>query len=462
MVGARSAVSWRLPRVSVPVALVLFVLVVLGPLVPRWTAQPASRYTLTAAIAEHGTVDLQRYKSALGVDHAVYKGRLRSDKAIGQPLLDVPFYLVGRAFGAEPAEKMRNWGDLGLWCSTLWSSMVPFAILLVLMYRRARRVVARYAFAATFAIGFGTFILPHAVHLYGHVLTALFGFAAFAVAEDADDRPSRLLLAGFLAGAAVATEYHAVIVAGVVFVYVALRARRRAGWMLLGAVPPAIVIGIYQWRAFGAWYHTPFAYYGGVLNGTSSGGYSVPGWRNIDAIFLGSRGLLLVSPIVLLAFGAAIRFARRSTGVIRTHAVVATAIMGGYLLLCAGWSGTPLLEEPGPRYAIPALPFLVVPLAAVWPKFPRLARAATAVGAVFMFAAAFTLILLKAGQTPLTYVRYVATGAFSRNVWAMALGRFGWIPYAVSVTLVALILRDAAARSVPAGENARVAASVGT
>ena len=71
------------------------------------TAQPASRYDLTASLAEHGSVDLTPYRKGLGVDHALYKGHLRSDKAPGQPLLAVPVYLAGRAIGAESAAHPR-------------------------------------------------------------------------------------------------------------------------------------------------------------------------------------------------------------------------------------------------------------------------------------------------------------------------------------------------------------------
>ena len=75
---------------------------------------------------------------------------------------------------------------------------------------------------------------------------------------------------------------------------------------------------------------------------------------------------MYVSPIVLVAIGAAIWLARTTSGARRRQAAIGLAIMAAYVVLCAGWSGTPLLEEPGPGSTIPALPFLVVPLAVVW------------------------------------------------------------------------------------------------
>src|SRR5689334_9173473 len=123
----RGAGAWK-----VELALVLLAFVALGPIVGEETAQPASRLALTAALAEHHTVDTGRYPH--GVDHARYEGRERSDKAPGQPVLAVPVYLVGRLFGAESAAHARFVGNLGVWWVTLWTSVLPFAILPVLMY----------------------------------------------------------------------------------------------------------------------------------------------------------------------------------------------------------------------------------------------------------------------------------------------------------------------------------------
>jgi len=247
-----------------------------------------------------------------------------------------------------------------------------------------------------------------------------------------------------------------VIAAAVVFVAVALRERRRSLWMLAGASLPALVIGWYQARAFGAWWHTPFAYYAGQINGTTKGGYTLPGWRNINDVFAGTRGLLYVSPIVLVALCAAIWLARTTSGAIRRHAVIGLAVMAVYLVLCAGWSGTPLLEEPGPRYAIPALPFLVVPLAAAWSRWRRVAICAAVVGATFMIAAASTFILVQVGHTPLAYVRYAVQRNFATNLWAMAFGPVGVVCYLAAVAWsVRLLVR--AARPDPTREPEPVA-----
>ncbi len=93
------------------------------PSPPPGTRSPARSPTITRSTC--------RATTGLGVDHALYRGQLRSDKAVGQPLLDVPVYLAGRALGAEPAEDLRDTGRS--------RHVVVHAVVLARALRRARR-----------------------------------------------------------------------------------------------------------------------------------------------------------------------------------------------------------------------------------------------------------------------------------------------------------------------------------
>ena len=92
----------------VELLLALLVVVIAGPLVHDNGAQQASRYTLTAAIWDEHTLNLDMYAAldepVLGVDRAVRDGSTYSDKAPLQPMLAVPFYAAYRAVGGEPAK----------------------------------------------------------------------------------------------------------------------------------------------------------------------------------------------------------------------------------------------------------------------------------------------------------------------------------------------------------------------
>ena len=104
-------------------------------------------------------------------------------------------------------------------------------------------------------------MLPHAVNLFGHDLAALFGFGAWLAIESSPVTGRRAAMAGLLAGLAVCTEYETAIVLGVVAVYVFVRQRRQLGWFALGASAPLAALAWYQWRAFGAPWRTPAAFY---------------------------------------------------------------------------------------------------------------------------------------------------------------------------------------------------------
>jgi hypothetical protein len=216
--------AW-LGRNRVDVALVVFGFVLLAPIVAPNSAQPASRMALTASLAEHGTIDVEGYP--LGVDRAVYEGKLRSDKSPLQPLLGVPAYVASKAVGAESASHLRVNGNLGLWAVTVWSSLMPFLALLVLMRRAALRFAEPGpALAVTVALGFGSLLLPYSVNLFGHAAAAAFAFGAWFLIMDGRTTRAAVFSSGLLAGCAVATEYQAGIVAVALLAFVLYAAAR--------------------------------------------------------------------------------------------------------------------------------------------------------------------------------------------------------------------------------------------
>jgi len=434
----------RLPAVirahRVPLLLALLAIVVVGPVVALDSAQPASRIALSAALVEHHSVNLGPYRSTLGVDRATYRDQLRSDKAPGQPLFAVPVYAIARAVGAQSADHLRVRNNLSLWSNTVWSATLPFAVLLALLYAACARSGKRgTAVAVAVCLGFGTLLLPFAVNLFGHDLAAVLGFGAWLAVEETPITPRRAVFAGVLAGAAVAVEYESAIIVVVVLAWLVARDRRRVRAFLLGCGGPLLTLGWYQWRAFGAPWRTPAAFYSGVLNGTSRGGYAVPSVSELGGVLFGGRGLWLTAPVAIVGIGSAAWLASRGSGRARAHAVVALAVVVPYVVLCAGWSGTPLLEDPGPRYLIPALPFLAVPLAATWERVRVVAVPAAFVGGLFAAAATWTQLLVPQGTSLLTADRYrVQHLDFVPTVWSMGLGRVGVVLYGASVIAVVI------------------------
>lgn len=427
LASARAASSRWLLRNRTDVLLVLLALVVVGPWVQQYTASSASRYVLSAAIWDDHTFDLTSHEAELAVDKVEIDGELRSDKAPLQPVLAAPVYGIYRAAGGEPSTAHRIHGNLGLWWVTLWSSVIPFAAVLVMMRRLAVAAVGNAALSASVALGFGTLMLPYAAELYGHLSATALVFGMWLVVRDRALTATRLLIAGLLGGAAIATEYQTALVVAVVVLALLRRADKKLVWLALGASVPLLLLALYQWIAFGDPTTIPYMLKAQHQHGIV--GISVPSPRYVISIFVGRKGLISTGPSAILAVAGAIWALTRQRGAVRRDAIVALAAFAGLLWVQSGGSDPPYGgESVGPRYLIPALPFLVVPLAAVWARIRTLCIVTAVYGVIAMSAALITLHLVPRRLASLpVYIDRVQEGEVVPNVLSMMFGTTGTI-----------------------------------
>ncbi len=420
-------------------ALAGLLLVVVGPLVQVMTAQPGVRFAQTAALVEHRTLELDRYGDTLLVDRVEHRGHVYSDKAPLQAFLAVPVYAVGRAVGMESAAVERPTGNLGLWWVTLWSATIPAAALVVLVHRACRRVAPAGATLATAGVAFGTLLLPFAGELYGHVLCALLAFAAWTLVDEGGGGPWRLVAAGALTGAAVATEYPMALVAVVLAVAVlAVRGVRALLPFVAGGAPFAAGVMAYQWAAFGGPFTDPYRLKP-QLAGSSPAVTGMPRPGQAVEVLLGARGLFVFAPVTALALGGLVLLWRRGPTSARPTAAVGLAVFAALWALQAGWANPWGGEMPGPRYLIPALPFLAPGLALVAERVPRAVVVATAWGVVAMAGPLLTLHLVPdGGATGVSHLDTFATFGAAPALPVLALGRWGWLLY-VAAVVVALV-----------------------
>jgi hypothetical protein len=364
----------------------VLLLIALGtlPLVGVEDAQDSSRLAVTTQIVYRGKVNIDPYWK-LATDRAFARGHWYSDKAPGVALLAVPALEVSRVVDAvdRPANRrrpvwLRTWT---LWGMRIWTGGVALLVLAWLLGRVAEGLVTGSGALTAAVFGVGTMAGSLGPTTFGHVPDALVVFAAFVLGTRAR-RPRDWLWVGLLAGTGVLFEYPAGLAALVLLVYAAVRGGRGAAlWAVAGGIPAAIVLGAYDWAAFGAPWRLSYHYTENTFTPQQTEnlfGIGVPTPHGIWTLLFDGHGLILVSPVLLLAAAGLARLWKRQ----RLEAAVAVAISLVFLLSTAGYFLPNGGLSPGPRFAAAALPFLLLglPFALVRRRVATLVLAAVSIG----------------------------------------------------------------------------------
>lgn len=415
-------------RRSVELAIFVLVVVAVGPFMHRMGEQQASRYALTAAIWDEGTLSIDSYDHLLRRDRAVVDGVTYSDKAPGQPVVAVPFYGIYRmAGGMSAADQDLDSDNYGLWWVTLWTATVPLGVIAVVLYRWVSRTAPRTAVAAPLGIVFGTLLLPYGALLFGHVLAALFLLGAFVLIRRADSGPWKLVAAGALCGAGVMTEYPVALIVGVLVLAAVSVHRSKAGWLMVGGLPFVLLLLAYNIAAFGG--PLTFSYQWSAFSDVADqarptfGIFSGFSMSQLGAVLFSQRGLFVATPVTAMALLGSMYF-RRS--VERVDMAVAAAALVVMVALAAFWAN-PYAGGPGPRYVTPALPFLAAPVAALWERWRFLVRLAVAVSCLTMILAVLTEPQLGSGFPAglAFWLQWAVDGGVADSIYNVSFGHAG-------------------------------------
>ena len=329
-----------------------------------------AHYALVRALAE-GTPRIDETRLEIGnvVTHDVVEvdGHVYSNKAPGLALATLPAYVVLERAG------VRTTGDPTrmLWALGLVGTVLPAMLLLLLVARLAERLEPGFGTATAVALGAGTLLLPYGTVFLAHALSALFGFAAFAVLwheRDGPSRPLHVAAAGLLAGLAVTTEYPTGIVALVLGALALARPPRLprvgayAGGLLAGLLP----LLAYDWWAFGSPTRLSYGSADVLSPGSMPGagddrffGAGVPDPGVAVELLFFHWGLFQVAPILAAGVVGAIVVFRRGR---RAEALVVAAVAVLFVAFNSGFWG-PHGGTAGTRYLIPMIPFLALPVA---------------------------------------------------------------------------------------------------
>lgn len=459
--GRRPAGADAAPTHRVELLLAAVVFLLAGFVIHDWSAQPASRYLLTVSVVDDHTLQLDRYEAHLGLDQARYRGHIYTDKAPYQPLLAAPAYQAYRLAGGDPFPagfadgRYRDGTNYGLWWVTLWSSVLPAMALAVLVRRLVARTHPEVATRVALATLLGTTVLPFAGWLFGHVLAASFVTGAWYLLRRDAPNPAAMLAAGGLLGLGIGAEYAVAVIALVALVHVA--SLRRLAWVVAlstGTVAASVPLLVYNSLVF----DNPFevSYQGHLKSFEGEGALGVynlqmPSLDELSKTLFGNRGLFLITPIVALAVvGAGLAIVKRLPT--RRDAWLGLAALIGMVAISTGIDGYGG-DSPGPRYLIPALPLLAVPLAEAWRRMPTACALAAAVGAGIMWVATITTPAIDTSEPqPLQrWAERLRAGDFATNV---VTGRaHGWVLLVATggaVVAIAALLRMEGSASRPA------------
>jgi len=314
-------------------------------------------------------------------------------------------------FGYSTRRAHATWdrieaGAAMIWALTLLGAVIPAVVLLLLVRWVAERIEPGYGAAAAITLGLGTIVMTFASEYMSHVLAALLGFAAFALLfreREGRERIGLVAVAGLLVGLAVTVEYPLGLVGVVLFAYAVARQRRvaRGAAYAAGAVAGAIPALLYNVWSLGSPFR--FAYGDAVVRQGTTGhaelglndagffGITVPRPESAFDLLFASRGLLTLTPVIAMAVVGVFLMHRRGRV---TEARVIGAVAAVYFVYNAGYWLTFGGGTPGPRFLIPALPFVAVGLATAYRRLPALTLALAIPSALFMLAGALTFPLI--------------------------------------------------------------------
>src|SRR5271168_1935105 len=394
-----------------------------------------SHYDLVRALNNDGTT-IDRYQVNTG-DKVFYKGHYYSARAPGLALFTLPFYDALNVIGAESwtdahVAPPNHPGDEMIYLLGLWANVLPGLLLLLLVWRVAERYEPGYGVLGAVMLGLGTMVLPLSQLLFSHVFTTFLSFAAFwLMLRERDGPPSPMLLAlaGLAMGYAFSSEYPTFFAAVVLGLFLLSRKDsltplgvvRRGGAYVVGGLVGIIPLLLYNHYAFRSWTHLAYSDVPRQQKGFF--GIGAPSLRVLATLLLDSRGLLIISPVLIMGAIGTVMLYRRGR---RAEALTIGGICLCFLAYNSGYYLPFGGGFMGPRFLDTMLPFLAFPIALTLKRFPGPTIALAAVSITTTVIATITHPLIGYENEAASWMRYLSKGLFQPTI-ASAYGLWrGW------------------------------------
>ena len=321
-----------------------------------------SHFDTVRALVERGTTEITAYAGNTG-DIGSFQGHIYSNKAPGLAFLCAPIYFVAyrleRGLGLDTSSASEVTANAHL--VTFFTSGLPGVVLVLLLYRhfRGQGATPREGLWLAAAFGMGSLALPYSGVMMDHLLVACLLFGAWSVLAGAPLSRRAALWAGLLSGMAILTDSLAVPAVALFFCYVTARRAHVAPFFLLGAALLTGALLAHNYACFGS----PFVSNKSIetVAFRSTGQlFGLLDWpqpiRLFWLTFHPFRGLFLCCPVLMVSFLSMRLY--RPLWAMTLETGIPLAIVAYHFLFNMsfnGWTGGWCV---GPRYLIPALPFL--------------------------------------------------------------------------------------------------------
>jgi hypothetical protein len=321
------------------------------------------------------------------VSYVPRTGHFHPNKPPGTSFLALPGYAlivaIERLLGVNP----DHWWVLTVnaWFTSVLSVGLLSAFGCILFFRLAREFAngqAGPAALATVSFAFGTTFLPFGTILFDHNLTASLLVAAFYFLRR--NSAWAFVFSGACAGFAVLTNYVAVgAVAALAFYALVSQSQFQTprGWawrrgilFILGGVPVACVLGWYHIVNFGSPLTLANEFQNPIFKDPSGtlGMFKLPR-PYVGALLLISpyRGLFFLAPVLIAGVAGLCIWLREKSWV--AEARLCLAVFAFFVLVNMSFNGYHGGFAAGPRYLVPGIPFLALPLVVAFVRWKKVA-----------------------------------------------------------------------------------------